>query len=84
MVRKVLAIPVGMAVLFVVVLGLQSVAAMIHPLPEGLDPTQADWEAGLATWLADPPTVKPGSFMPNLGLTAEEIDALVAYLGSLK
>ena len=52
-------------------------------LPEGLEPTQADWEAALAEWLADPPTVKPGSFMPNLGLTAEEIDALVAYLGSL-
>jgi len=53
-------------------------------LPTGLDPTQADWEAGLAEWLADPPTVKPGSFMPNLGLTADEIDALIAYLGTLK
>ena len=53
-------------------------------LPAGLEPTQADWEAGLREWLADPPTVKPGSFMPDLGLTAEEIDALVAYLGSLK
>ena len=53
-------------------------------LPAGLDPTRADWEAGLVEWLADPPTVKPGSFMPDLGLTAEEIDALVAYLGTLK
>jgi cytochrome c oxidase subunit 2 len=37
----------------------------------------------LASWLADPPTIKPGSFMPNLNLTADEIDALVAYLQSL-
>lgn len=34
-------------------------------------------------WLADPPTWKPGSFMPDLGLTSEEIDALDAYLRSL-
>ena len=53
-------------------------------LPAGLNPTQADWEDGLREWLADPPTVKPGSFMPDLGLTAEEIDALVAYLSGLK
>lgn len=53
-------------------------------LPAGLDPSQEDYEAALGEWLADPPTVKPGSYMPNLGLTADEIDALVAYLGSLK
>lgn len=38
----------------------------------------------LRMWLADPPTWKPGSFMPNLGLTADEIDALDAYLRSLR
>lgn len=53
-------------------------------LPSGLEPTQQDWEAALKEWLADPPTVKPGSFMPDLGLTAEDIDALVAYLSTLK
>ncbi len=53
-------------------------------LPAGLDPTQEEYDAALRMWLADPPSVKPGSFMPDLGLTAEEIDALVAYLGSLK
>lgn len=37
----------------------------------------------LADWLADPPTIKPGSFMPDLNLTADEIDALVAFLQSL-
>jgi cytochrome c oxidase subunit 2 len=37
-------------------------------------------DVALRRWLADPPFVKPGSFMPNLGLTAQEIDALVAFL----
>jgi cytochrome c oxidase subunit 2 len=40
-------------------------------------------DAHLAEWLADPPTIKPGSFMPNLNLTANEIDALVAFLQGL-
>ncbi len=38
----------------------------------------------LATWLKDPPAVKPGSIMPNLHLTDEQVNALVAYLESLK
>ena len=38
----------------------------------------------LRTWLKDPPTVKPGSVMPNLGLNDHELDVLVAYLQSLK
>lgn len=38
------------------------------------------YEAALAQWLADPPYVKPGSFMPNLALTAQEIDHLVLWL----
>lgn len=38
----------------------------------------------LKLWLADPPTWKPGSFMPNLGLTEDEITALEAYLRSLE
>ena len=37
-------------------------------------------EAALRRWLADPPNVKPGSFMPNLALTSQEIDALIAFL----
>lgn len=41
-------------------------------------------ERNLATWLQDPPEVKPGVGMPDLGLTAEEIDALVAYMLSLR
>ena len=38
----------------------------------------------LRRWLKDPPAVKPGSVMPNLGLNDHELDVLVAYLQSLK
>lgn len=38
----------------------------------------------LATWLRDPPAVKPGTVMPNLHLTDQQINELVAYLESLK
>lgn len=40
-------------------------------------------EENLRAWLADPPAVKPGTAMPDLGLTEAQIDALVAYLYTL-
>ncbi len=38
---------------------------------------------GLHTWLQNPPAVKPGSIMPNLNLSEDEIRLLTAYLQSL-
>lgn len=38
--------------------------------------------AGLARWLRDPTRVKPGSLMPGIDLSDDEIAALVAYLQS--
>lgn len=38
----------------------------------------------LARWLRDPPAEKPGSLMPKVSLTEDEISALVAYLLSLR
>ena len=38
----------------------------------------------LAGWITNPQTYKPGTNMPATHLSAEDIDALVAYLGSLK
>ena len=35
-------------------------------------------------WLADPPSIKPGTLMPKLGLSSQEIDSLVAFLQTLK
>ena len=39
---------------------------------------------GLREWLANPPAVKPGSFMPNLDLTHQEIEDLIAWLDTLQ
>lgn len=41
-------------------------------------------EANLRLWLKNPDAIKPGSKMPNLNLSDEQITALVAYLQSLK
>jgi cytochrome c oxidase subunit 2 len=38
----------------------------------------------LSLWLANPPEVKPGSYMPDLALTEQEIDALIVWLESLE
>jgi cytochrome c oxidase subunit 2 len=40
------------------------------------------WEEALKEWLAGPPEVKPGSYMPDLALTEQEIDALIVWLKS--
>jgi cytochrome c oxidase subunit 2 len=42
------------------------------------------YEEGLKRWLANPPDVKPGSFMRNFALTEQEIDALIVWLGNNK
>lgn len=41
-------------------------------------------DANLRLWLANAPKEKPGSDMPNLGLTDQEISALLAYLQTLR
>jgi cytochrome c oxidase subunit II len=41
-------------------------------------------EENLRAWLADPPGVKPGARMPDLGLTDDQINDLIAYLNTLK
>jgi cytochrome c oxidase subunit 2 len=38
----------------------------------------------LRQWLRDPQSVRPAAHMPRLELTADDIEALAAYLGSLK
>lgn len=43
-----------------------------------------DSDDDLRDWLANPPAVKSGSFMPNLGLSPDDIAALIAYLRSLE
>jgi cytochrome c oxidase subunit 2 len=38
----------------------------------------------MAKWIENPPARKPGAIMPALGLTPEQISAVVAYLQALK
>ncbi|ETW94987.1 MAG: hypothetical protein ETSY1_32495 [Candidatus Entotheonella factor] len=40
--------------------------------------------SNIARWLQNPQSVKPGSLMPNLGLSEAEITSLTAYLQHLK
>jgi cytochrome c1 len=40
--------------------------------------------ADLERWILDPPAVKPGTPMPNLGLSQQEAQQIVAYLETLK
>jgi cytochrome c oxidase subunit 2 len=44
----------------------------------------ANDSASLARWLRDPEAIKPGSKMPTIGLSDDEIAALVAYLRRLR
>ncbi len=50
-------------------------------LAAGLLPNSAD---NVTAWLRDPPALKPGAKMPNLGLSEADARALAAYLTSLK
>lgn len=45
--------------------------------------TVANNTGNLAGWLADPQGVKPGNHMPYIGLSPQELTALVAYLREL-
>jgi cytochrome c oxidase subunit 2 len=41
-------------------------------------------QANIAKWVHNPQKVKPGTLMPNLGLTDDQANAVAAYLESLK
>jgi cytochrome c oxidase subunit II len=50
-------------------------------LAAGVFPNNA---ANLRAWIKDPDAVKPGSLMPNMQLTPQQLDEVVSYLSSLK
>lgn len=52
-----------------------------HTVAAGILPNTPE---NLSAWLKNPPAIKPGSLMPNLGLSDEDVRVLVAYLHSLK
>lgn len=41
-------------------------------------------QADLAAWIADPPSLKPGTAMPKLGLSSDEAAQAAAYLYSIE
>jgi cytochrome c oxidase subunit 2 len=50
-------------------------------LASGVVPNSAE---NLRVWLKDPDAIKPGSLMPNMQLTPQQLDEVVTYLSSLK
>ena len=47
------------------------------------DLTTFRWSADyLRTWLQNPAAVRPNTYMPNLGLKRDEIEALIAFLSA--
>jgi cytochrome c oxidase subunit 2 len=50
-------------------------------LAAGVIPNRVE---NLRAWIEDPDVIKPGSLMPNMQLTPQQLDAVVAYLSSLK
>jgi cytochrome c oxidase subunit 2 len=46
--------------------------------------TLANTPGHLAGWIVDPQRLKPGSHMPPMSLAADDLQALLAYLGSLR
>jgi cytochrome c oxidase subunit 2 len=38
----------------------------------------------LRRWIARPDAIKPGSLMPPMGLTDHELDAVTAYMATLR
>jgi cbb3-type cytochrome oxidase cytochrome c subunit len=55
------------------------------PIGPDLSHLGAKYPAGYLTrWLGDPQSVRPSAHMPKLELSAEEVEALAAYLASLK
>jgi len=51
------------------------------PTIAGVVPNTRD---NLASWLVNPARLKPGTLMPGARLTPAEVDAIVAYLETLK
>lgn len=41
-------------------------------------------DENMRKWLANPPAVKPTTLMPNQNLTDDEIDALIAFLRTMR
>lgn len=65
--------------------GCHLIAKFGTPIGPDLSQVGARYSASYLTrWLRDPESVRPTAHMPKLELSAEDIQALAAYLASLK
>lgn len=55
---------------------------MIAAFPDGPVPNNSPDD--LAAWIQDPPSLKPGTAMPKLGLSAGDAAAAAAYLYAIQ
>jgi cytochrome c2 len=53
-----------------------------NPMASGLVPNNSADD--MVAWLVNPPALKPGTLMPNLGLTDEEAALATAYLYAIQ
>jgi cytochrome c len=56
--------------------------SMIASYPDGPVPNNS--QDDLAAWIQDPPSVKPGTAMPRLGLSPDDAAAAAAYLYAIQ
>jgi cytochrome c oxidase subunit 2 len=65
--------------------GCHQIAKFGTPIGPNLSSIGAKYSASYLTrWLRDPESVRPTAHMPKLELSAEDVQALAAYLASLK
>lgn len=65
--------------------GCHTVGKMGTPIAPDLSRVGAKYDQSyLSRWLRDPSLQRPGAHMPKIQLTEPEVQALTAYLGSLR
>ncbi|SDX74163.1 cytochrome c oxidase subunit 2 [Paenibacillus sp. CF384] len=62
----------------------QSVAGILVNTDQAQYANEGTVEENLKRWIADPQKVKPGTLMPKVDLTKEQVDAIAKYLAGLK
>ncbi|WP_091225349.1 cytochrome c oxidase subunit II [Paenibacillus sp. BC26] len=62
----------------------QSVAGILVNTDQAQYANEGTVEENLKRWLTDPQEVKPGTLMPKVDLTKEQVDAISKYLAGLK
>ncbi len=62
----------------------QAVAGILVNTDQAQYKNEGTVEENLKRWISDPQAVKPGTLMPKVDLTKDQVDALAKYLAGLK